>query len=177
MLIKSRMGISADGFVSTPEGVPAIAVAPGFEPGQSHGFPEFIKGCDAVVMGRTTFLPALGAPQWPWAGMQVYVLTSSSLPAGTPEHVVTARRGPTDLLGQLRSRPSGGDVHLVGGPRTIRAFSDLGALDRLELVMLPMLLGEGLPLSPQGASPVPLTLLRADRTFPDGSAELVYTPA
>lgn len=31
--------------------------------------------------------------------------------------------------------------------------------------------------SPQGASPVPLTLLRADRTLPDGSAELVCTPA
>jgi dihydrofolate reductase len=107
----------------------------------------------------------------------VYVLTSSPLPASTPEHVVTARQGPADLLGQLRSRPSGGDVHLVGGPRTIRAFSDLGALDRLELVVLPMLLGQGLPLSPQGAPPVPLTLLRADRTFPDGSAELVYTPA
>lgn len=27
MLIKSRMGISADGFVSTPEGVPALAIA------------------------------------------------------------------------------------------------------------------------------------------------------
>jgi hypothetical protein len=37
MLIKSRMGISADGFVSTPEGVPALAIAPGFEPGVSHG--------------------------------------------------------------------------------------------------------------------------------------------
>jgi hypothetical protein len=73
MLIKSRMGISADGFVSTPEGVPAIALATDFESGDSHG--------------------------------------------------------------------------------------------------------EGLPLSPQGASPVPLTLLRAERTFPDGSAELVYTPA
>lgn len=132
MLIKSCMGVSADGFVSTPEGVPAIAVAPGFEPGISHGYPEFIEGCDAVVMGWTTFLPA---------------------------------------------RPSGGDVHLVGGPRTIRAFSGLGALDRLELVMLPMLPGEGLPLSPQGTPPVPLTLLRADRTFPDGSAELVYRPA
>jgi dihydrofolate reductase len=65
----------------------------------------------------------------------------------------------------------------VNGPRTIRAFWELGALDRLELVVLPMLLGEGLPLSPQGAPPAPLTLLRSDRTFPDGSAELVYTPA
>jgi dihydrofolate reductase len=177
MLIKSRMGISADGFVSTPEGVPALAIAPGFEPGVSHGYPRFIEGCDAVVMGRTTFLPALGAPQWPWAGLQVYALTSSPLPAGTPDHVTAGLKGPADLLDQLPSRPSGGDIHLVGGPRTIRAFYELGALDRLELVVLPMLLGAGLPLSPPGAPPVPLTLLRADRTFPDGSAELVYTPA
>jgi hypothetical protein len=33
MLFRSRTGIGADGFVSTPEGVPALAVAPGFEPG------------------------------------------------------------------------------------------------------------------------------------------------
>jgi dihydrofolate reductase len=177
MLIKSRMGISADGFVSTPEDVPALAIAPGFEPGVSHGYPGFIEGCDAVVMGRTAFLPALGAPQWPWAGLQVYVLTSSPLPAGTPAHVTAGLKGPADLLDRLRSRPSGGDVHLVGGPRTIRAFYELGALDRLELVVLPMLLGAGLPLSPPGAPPVPLTLLRVDRTCPDGSAELVYTPA
>jgi hypothetical protein len=32
-------------------------------------------------------------------------------------------------------------------------------------------------VSTQGALPVPLTLLRSDRTFPDGSAELVHTPA
>jgi dihydrofolate reductase len=107
---------------------------------------------------------------------EVYVLTSSSLPPRTPGHVTAGLKGPADLLGQLRSRPSGGDVHLVGGPRTIRAFHQLGALDRLELVALPVLLGEGLPLSPQRASPVPFTLLRADRTFPDGSAELVCTP-
>jgi dihydrofolate reductase len=176
MLIKSRMGISADGFVSTPEGVPAIALADGFEPTVTHGYPEFIEGCDAVVMGRSTFVPALGSPDWPWTGLQVYVLTSSPLPANTPEHVVAGLQGPADLLDQLRSRPSGGDVHLVGGPRTIRAFQEIGALDRLEL-LLPILLGQGVPLSPQGSPPVPLSLLRADRTFPDGSVELVYTPA
>ena len=44
MLIRSRMGISADGFVSTTDGVPALAVMPGFVPGVSHGFPEFIDG-------------------------------------------------------------------------------------------------------------------------------------
>ena len=37
MLTRSRMGISAGGFVSPPGGVPALAVAPGFEPdGEAH---------------------------------------------------------------------------------------------------------------------------------------------
>jgi hypothetical protein len=50
MLIRSRMGISADGFVATADGPPTLHVEPSFEPGVSHGFPEFIENCDAVVM-------------------------------------------------------------------------------------------------------------------------------
>jgi dihydrofolate reductase len=176
MLIKARMGMSVDGFVATPEGVPALAVTPGFQPGVSHGYPEFIEGCDAAVMGRNTFLPALGAPRWPWPGLQVYVLTSGPVPPQAPAGVITSP-DPAALAQRLRSRESGGDVHLVGGVRTIRAFHEAGALDRLEIVVLPVLLGQGVPLSPPGAPAVPLRLLRADRTFPDGSAELVYAPA
>jgi dihydrofolate reductase len=182
MLIRSRMGVSADGFVARADGVPTLAVMPGFVPGVSHGFPEFIANCDAAVMGRNTFLPALGAPQWPWPDLQVFVLTSRPLPANTPAGVITpagvtsAAGGPTALARQLRARGSDGDVHLVGGPRTIRAFLEVGALDRLELVVLPILLGDGIPLWPRSAPQVPLRLLRAGRVFPDGSAELVYAP-
>jgi dihydrofolate reductase len=65
----------------------------------------------------------------------------------------------------------------VGGPQAIRAFQRLGALDRLEILALPILLGDGVPLSPRQAPPLPLRLLSAGRTFPDGTAELVYAPA
>ena len=174
MLIRSRMGISADGFAATPDGLPTLLEMPDFNPGVSHGFPEFIANCDAAVMGRTTFLPALGAPRWPWPGLDVYVLTSRPLPDGTPEDVIVGAGGPAELAKQLRSRGSDKDVHLVGGPRTIRAFHEAGELDRLEIVVLPILLGDGIPLSPPGAGRVPLRLLGAERTFPDGSAELVY---
>jgi dihydrofolate reductase len=88
--------------------------------------------------------------------------------------VIVSRGGPAGLVRQLRSRGSDGDVHLVGGPQTIRAFCQLSALDRLEVVVLPILLGSGIPLSPPGSPQARLRLLRADRTFPDGSAELVY---
>lgn len=87
---------------------------------------------------------------------------------------MVVRDGPAALVDRLRSRGTDVDVHLVGGPRTIRAIQELGALDRLELVVLPILLGSGVPLSPGQAPPVPLRLLRSDRIFPDGSAELVY---
>ena len=57
---------------------------------------------------------------------------------------------------------------------------ELGELDRLELVVLPILRGSGVPRSP-GPAPgqasqgsTPLGLLRSDRTFPNGSVELVY---
>jgi dihydrofolate reductase len=175
--IKARMGMSIDGYVATPDGTPALIKAAGFIPGHSHGYPEFINGCDTVVMGRQTFLPALAAPQWPWGDMQVFVLTSRPLPAGTPERVVASPRGPAGLVRQLRSRGSCRDVHLVGGPRTIQAFHQEGALDSLDVVILPILLADGVPLWPRGTQPPSLRLLREPRVFPDGSAELSYSTA
>jgi dihydrofolate reductase len=102
------------------------------------------------------------------------VLTSSPLPVSTPSDVIVGVGGAAELAKQLRSRGSDKDVHLVGGPRTIRAFHEAGELDRLELVVMPILLGDGIPLSPPGAGRMPLRLLGAERTFSDGSAELVY---
>ncbi len=174
MRIKARMGVSIDGFVATSDGVPALIKAQHFVPGQSHGYPAFIKGVDAVLMGRNTFLPALGAPEWPWAGMEVFVLTSRPLPDGAPNDAVVAQGGPQELVDRLRSRGSDRDVHLVGGPRAIHAVAEIGALDSLEVVVLPLLLGDGVRLWPPDATPPATHLLREPRVFPDGSVELTY---
>jgi dihydrofolate reductase len=117
-------------------------------------------------MDRQTFLPALIAPHWPWDGMQVFVLTSGPLPAGTPAGVVTSAGGPAGLVRQLRTRRSGGDAHLVGGPRTISAFHQHGALDSLDVIVLPILPGDGIPLWPRGTPLPTLGLLREPRVFP-----------
>jgi dihydrofolate reductase len=174
MLIRSRMGVSVDGFVATADGVPALVSMPDFVPGVSHGFPAFIEDCDAVLMGRRTFLPALGAPEWPWKGLQVFVITSSPLPPETPPGVVTVAGGPEQAAERLRNRGSDKDVHVVGGPLTIQGLAEAGVLDRLEVVVLPLILGSGVPLSPPGTRAGRLRLLGEPRVHPDGSVELGY---
>ena len=172
MQIRARMSMSADGYVTTPSGWPALTADPAFVSGESHGIREFLEGCEATLMGRTTFEPALGNHRWPWPSLNVFVLASQR-PAGTPDHVVTDG-DPGRLLEKLRAANHGGEVHLVGGPRTIETFRALGALDTLELVVLPLLLGGGMRLTPSLSLDAGLTFER-ERALPGGSVEIVYT--
>ena len=49
MQIRTRMCMSADGYVTTPDGWPVQLADPAFVPGESYGFPEFQESCDAAV--------------------------------------------------------------------------------------------------------------------------------
>jgi dihydrofolate reductase len=171
MQIRARTSISADGYVTTPSGWPALTADPTFASGNSHGFPEFLAGCEAALMGRNTFEPALGADHWPWPDLNVFVLASQR-PAGTPEHVVV-ESDPMRLLDRIRGANQGRDVHLVGGPRTIEAFRAIGALDTIELVVLPLLLGGGMRLT-EALSPHTELRFERERALPGGSVEIVY---
>jgi dihydrofolate reductase len=170
MKIRTRYSISADGCTTTADGWPAIVAAPDFDSGSSHGFPAFQQECEAVVMGATTFRPALGASRWPWPDLDVFVLASER-PEGTPDHVVV-ESDPATLLERIRAANRGKDVHLVGGPQTIETFRRLGALDEFGLLVLPVLLGPsgGGRLEGVGGD---LTLLRATPA-PDGAVDVVY---
>jgi dihydrofolate reductase len=171
MQIRTRMCMSADGYVTTPDGWPPQLADPAFVPGQSYAFPEFQKTCEAVLMGRTTFEPALGADRWPWPDLDVFVL-GSHRPAGTPDEVVV-ESDPERLLEKLRAANQGRDVHLVGGPRTIETFRALGALDKLGLIVLPLMLGAGMQLTPTFNPEAELTL-ESERALAGGSVEIVY---
>ena len=171
MNILTRMCISTDGYVSTPDGLPAQLADPSFVPGKSHGFPQFQREIEAVLMGRTTFEPALGADRWPWPDLDVFVL-GSSRPEGTPDHVVV-EPDPGRLLERIREANRGGDVHLVGGPRTIETFRSLGALDKLGLLVLPVVIGEGMRLAPPLSTDIKLSV-ESERALPEGAVEIVY---
>jgi dihydrofolate reductase len=170
MQIRTRFCTSVDGYVTTPDGWPVQLADPAFAPGESYGFPEFQKSCDAVLMGRTTFEPALSADRWPWPNLDVFVL--GSRPSGTPDEVVVDS-DPKRLLQKLREANRGGDVHLVGGPRTIETVRAMGALDKLGLIVLPFLMGDGMRLTPALSTDTGFSL-ESERALPGGSVEIVY---
>ena len=173
MQIRTRMCMSLDGYVTRPEGWPAQLADPKWNP-ETFGFVELQASCDAVLMGRRTFEPALGADRWPWPDLDVFVL-GSRRPPGTPDHVVVDG-DPARLLEKVRAANRGGDVHLVGGPRTIETFRRLGALDELGLIVLPLLLGGGMQLTPSVSTDTRLALER-QHALPSGAVELVYACA
>src|ERR1700712_541989 len=88
--IKTHIGMSLDGLVTSADGLPAWDWDPGFD-GKSPppGYTDFMANVGAVIMGRTTLEQGLpdwtGA--WPWGERPVRVLTHRTLPAGAPATV------------------------------------------------------------------------------------------
>ena len=172
MQIRTRFSVSADGYAVTPEGWPPLTRDPQFVSGRSHGFPEFQQRCEAVLMGRVTFEPALAHDRWPWPGLDVFVLGHDVPTEGAPVPIV-ADADPRTLLEKVRAANRGGDVHLVGGLQTIETFRALGALDKLGLLVLPFFLGGGRLLTPSISTDAGLVLDEVTR-LPEGAVDIVY---
>lgn len=171
-LIVARFALSLDGFSAGPDGRPAILAAPDFDHGKtSHGIPEFAASVDAVAMGRVTFDPAVDNSWWPWPELDVHVLTSRPLPEEEFETSVTAHSDPAEMVEALRAYGRG--VLLLGGPRTIQTLIGMAAVDRLEVLLVPVLFGDGTPFAVDDTPARPLHLA-ATKTFDDGVAQLTY---
>ena len=174
MQVVSRLCVSADGYVTTPDGWPAQLADPTFEPWQSHGINEFLEGKEAALMGRTTFEPALDAADGPGPTSTCSCRHRNDRTAPPTTSSPTTIRSGCSSASERRYR--GGDVHLIGGPRTIQTYRALGALDRLELVVLPLLLGDGMRLTP-ALSPDAALRFEHARALPGGSVEIGYSCA
>ena len=65
---------------------------------------------------------------------------------------------------------------MMGGGGIIASFLDLGEIDDFILHVIPVLIGEGIPLLQPAHRTVPLTL-RSSRSFADGVMRLHYQVA
>jgi dihydrofolate reductase len=166
--VRIMVAQSLDGFVATPDG--GVAWLDAFS-AQDVGFSDFMAGVGAVVMGRATYEQAASFDgPWPYAGKRVVVLTSRPLET---RHPVDVRAGDVrEVAADLRATTAG-DVWLCGGPRVFRRFLDAGLVDTLEVAVIPVLLGAGVPLVEPAASLLPLRLERT-RSWPNGVVSLDY---
>ena len=86
---------------------------------------------------------------------------------------MTAAPTATALIDAMQAAGIEGDVHLVGGPSTMQAFREIGALAEIRVHVAPIMLGGGRPLGPPGSEPINLAL-GSTREYPDGVVELAY---
>lgn len=168
-LLRYYVAASLDGFIATSDG--AVDWLAPYE-GQDFGYEEFVAGIDAVILGRATYDQVRGFGKWPYGGKQGYVLTSTPLPS-PPDGVVPYSGDLADLAARLRTE-SKQDIWVVGGGQTAAGFLEAGGLDRIELFVMPVLLGTGIPFLPHHPRQTDLRLISSE-TGPLDVLSLTYS--
>jgi dihydrofolate reductase len=89
-------------------------------------------------------------------------------------NVTIISENPKQALTDLRSKP-GKDIWLFGGGSLFRSLLEARLVDAVEVAVIPVLLGEGIPLLPPNASSERFKLkLTSSRTFKTGIVSLEY---
>jgi dihydrofolate reductase len=170
MSVSVFIGTSVDGFIARPNGALDFLPEGGGEP---HGYNEFIASVDAIVIGRKTFETVLAFDTWPYGDKRVVVLSSRPIDLSAVRGGVVEQMGgpPAEIVSQLAAR---GIHHLyIDGGVTIQGFLRAGAIQRLIITRVPVLIGEGIPLF--GSLPRDIRLRHiATRHYPSGLVQSEY---
>ncbi|MER7756244.1 dihydrofolate reductase family protein [Kitasatospora sp. NPDC097643] len=144
-------------------------------------------GIGAEIMGRNKFGPQRGPwedHEWQgWWGPEppfhtpVFVLTHHPRPrlemaGGTTFHFLAAE--PEEALRRARAAAGGLDVRIGGGPSTVRAFLAADLIDHLHVVVVPVVLGRGVPLW-DGLEGLEQRFRTESVTTPSGVTHLTFT--
>ena len=183
---------SADGFIARPDGSVDWLDRPW--PKGQYGMPEFFKSIDTILWGRKTFMPVIekGMDLSVYGpGIKNYVFSRSLTAASSPAPQKTFGPGvefvnePIKPFAQrLRAQPAAAglsagagkprkNIFMMGGAELIAAFLDEGEIDEFSIHVIPVLIGEGIPLVAPRHRNVNLALL-STKTFPDGVVHLNY---
>jgi dihydrofolate reductase len=112
---------------------------------------------------------------WPYAGKPAWVLSSRRLesPDGDGVDVRVVEAEPPDLIDEMLAAAGERDLWIVGGGNVASQFADDGLLDRVEVTVVPVVLGGGKPIFDRRLPSGPMQLLSA-RTFSSGMVGLTY---
>lgn len=142
-------------------------------PKDAYGMTAFMRSIDTILWGRKTYDFAAKN-----GGVGVY---------GKVKHYAFSRKPPSDPLAgvefvaesipEFASRlraARGKNIWMMGGAEIIGSFLDAGAIDEFSIHVIPVMIGEGIPLIAPRHRHVELELI-SSRSFPDGVVHLNYS--
>jgi dihydrofolate reductase len=167
---------SADGFIARPDGdLEWLTRRPHTV---DYGMRVFYSTVDTVLVGRKTY--DWGLDHYPEkskkgemydADRANYVFSSKPRARETPNVQFVSE--PVKTFAQrLRATP-GKHIWMMGGGELIASFLDAGEIDEFDIHVVPILIGEGIPLVAPRHRNVRLRL-RSFRKYPDGVVRLRY---
>jgi dihydrofolate reductase len=137
-------------------------------------FEKIFEKIDTVLLGRKSYEAAQKAGGASFGKkMRVYVFSRTLRPE---EHkkVTVVNDDAAGVVAALRAEEGDGEIWLFGGGDLFRTLLDAGQVDRVEVTVAPVLLGEGLPLLLPGGPRATLSLV-STHTYPSGMVSLIYT--
>lgn len=147
------------------------------DPELGKGFAAFFKQFDTLLIGRKTFQAMSGKKGGGggFSGFKVLVLSRTLKPADHPK-VTLVSRDVKATLATLKNAP-GKDIWLFGGGELFQSLLNLGLVDTVEVGVIPVLLGGGIPLLPAPADRAALTLTSHRVYAKTGTVSLEYAVA
>jgi dihydrofolate reductase len=149
------VAVSLDGYIARPDGrVDWLIMDPEID------LRGYAKTFDVIVAGRKTldFPDEQKSGANPMGKMTCYIF-SRTKPPGKRNGVEYVIRRPRELIDELKALP-GKDIWLMGGGELAREFLKEDLVDRMDLGIMPILLGEGIPLFPPGFPQRDFTLVK-----------------
>jgi dihydrofolate reductase len=146
--LRYSVAVSLDGFIAGPNGeFDWITIDPEID------FAGMYAGVSGLVMGRRSYevMAATGGPEGPPVPTYVY---SRTLLEGERDGVTFVR----DAVSHVRTlkEADGKPLWLWGGSSLFRELAGAGLVDAVEVAVIPILLGQGIPLVGAPSRRVPL---------------------
>lgn len=167
-----HIATSADGFIARPDGnLDWLTSRPA--PKGFYGMPIFARSVDAKILGRKTFdlSVEMGAP---FSVKDVhYVFSRRRPPKSVPAGVKFVSQSIGTFAKHIREQ-AGKNIWLMGGAEIIASFLDENVVDEFIISIVPVFIGQGIPLIAPRHREIPLKL-RSVKSFPDGVVQVHYS--
>ncbi|HAH24366.1 MAG TPA: dihydrofolate reductase [Prolixibacteraceae bacterium] len=164
------IAMSLDGFIAKKDGDISFLSQVEKE-GEDYGYSTFLKSVDTIILGRKTYDKILSMGiELPYGSSVVYVLTRSPKPNSGRLHFYSGDL--SDLILNLKCK-EGKHIYCDGGSETIHQLLVDDLIDEMVISIIPVMLGEGIPLFKEGFQQNKLRLEGAE-SFEKGLVQLHY---